>query len=279
MGAKISSTHWEAFGRIWEWLIHQRPDFKGATCRYMDDLLIMCRPEDKKTEKSLASVLDLCEEIGLPLSHEKTVHPTTKLTFLGIVIDSVSQTLAVPQEKRDAVEVELKQLISKRNTKVRNIMSITGKLGYMCNAIPAGLPFLRRMFDAIRGHDKHLWIKIPETAKQDARVWIDFLEHFNGVTRFPPRVLPTKPDINIFTDSSLKGYGIVCGDQWVMEPYPKFDPERSMTWWELFPILVALHVLSQQVENKIVRFNTENTGMFHILHSLTSDVPDIMAIL
>ena len=242
----------------------------------MDDLLIMCRPQDQNPMASVQAVIDLCDQIGLPLAEDKTVLPTTRITFLGLVIDLETLTISVPDDKRIDIVQMLHKLMSGRNTKVRKLMSITGKLRFMCKAIPAGRPFLRRMFDAMKGQAKHTWIKIPQEVKQDAHTWLQFLEHFNGTTQFPPLVLPVPPDIDIFTDASLRGYGIVCGNQWVMQAFPGFEQEPSMTWRELYPILVALSVFQDRIQNKVVRFNTDNSGVFHILHSLSSPVQELM---
>ena len=276
MGAKISAAHWEAFGRVWVWLIHQRPDFKGATCRYMDDLLIMCPPSDNDPMASVRAVCELSQEIGLPLAQEKTVLPTTEIVFLGLTIDSNSLTIKVPEDKRQAVKNELEKLLERRNVKVRKILSITGKLNFLCKAIPAGRPFMRGMFDSVKGLAKHTWAKVTERAKEDALMWLNFLESFNGTTKFSPMVLPCPPDADVFTDASLRGYGIVFGQHWVMQKFPDFETEPSMTWRELYPILVALSIFEEDLQNKRVRFNTDNSGVFHILQSLTSPVDEIM---
>ena len=276
MGAKISASHWEAFGRLWEWLINQRPDFRGATCRYMDDLLIVCHPQDPNPSGSVQSVIQLSNEIGLPLAEEKTVFPTTEITFLGLIIDSVTQAIKIPGDKQSAICEMLHKLLNVRNTKVRKLLSLAGKLNFICKAIPAGRPFMRRLFDSVKGHAKHEWVKVTCEMKQDFEMWLTFLRDFNGHTKFPPLVLPQTPDIDLFTDASLQGYGIVCGRQWVMQPFPKFEKEPSMTWRELYPILVALHVFRDKLCYKRVCFNTDNTGVFHILHTRTSPVPELM---
>ena len=237
----------------------------------------MTPPRDKFPYKSLEAVENLCKDIGLPLAKEKIVPPTTKITFLGIDIDSATQTVLVPKENVENIKKELTVILKKRNTKVRKILSLAGSLGFMTRAIPAGRPFLRCMFDAVKGKEKHMWTRVIEGIKVDIQTWLGVLVHYNGYSKFPPLILDKPPEIEIFTDASLAGYGIVCEKQWVMEKFPKFDePEPSMTWKELYPILVAVHVFEKKLANKKVCFCTDNTGVFHILHTLSSDKPDIM---
>ena len=229
MGAKISASHWEAFGRVWDWLVNQHPAFSGQTCRYMDDMLCVFDPHSDPTP-SVEAVFETCAEIGLPLAEEKTVLPTTHITFLGLSIDSETQTIGVPLDKISRAQVELEKLIRAKKTKVRQILSIAGLLNFICKAIPAGRPFLRRLFDSVKGRAKHMWVPVPEEVKLDARTWLSFLEKYNGCTVFPPLVEVRSTDLNLFTDASLRGYGIVCGTKWVMEAFPPFeDPQPSMT--------------------------------------------------
>jgi hypothetical protein len=42
---------------------------------------------------------DLCHCLGVPIAPEKMEGPTKSLVFLGLQIDSVTQTVAIPYEK------------------------------------------------------------------------------------------------------------------------------------------------------------------------------------
>ena len=155
MGAKISASHWEAFGRAWDWLVNQHPNFDGNTCRCMDDMLCIFGPHSNPTP-SVSAVFEVCTEIGLPLAAEKTVLPTTNITFLGLNIDSNKQTIGVPLDKVNRAQIALEKLISARKIKVRQIMSLAGLLNFICKVIPAGRPFLRCLFDSVKGKGKHM---------------------------------------------------------------------------------------------------------------------------
>ena len=62
-----------------------------------------------------------------------------------------------------------------------------------------------------------------------------------------------------------------------MESFQQFsEPQPSMTWQELYPILVAVSTFQEDLANKKVRFNTDNSEVFHILRSLSSDKPQLM---
>ena len=185
MGAKISAAHWEAFGHIWEWIVQNDPRFDGHTCRYMDDMLCLFEP-GKDPKASVTALEQTCADIGLPLAPDKTVAPTTSITFLGLTIDSQKQTIGIPQEKIAKAKSQLLLLTSKRTMKVRQIQSIAGLLNFNCKAIPPGRPFLRRLFDSVAGKPKHCWANISRDMKEDAHAWLNFLESLNETTPFPP---------------------------------------------------------------------------------------------
>ena len=248
--------------------------------RYMDDILAMFAPSDPDPLASIKVLNELCEDIGLPLAEDKYVPPTTLLTFLGIAIDTRHQTLVVPEDKLVKARVKIDGLLSRRKAKVRQILSITGLLAFICRAIPSGHPFLQRLFDVVRGKPKHIWVQDEKDTKQDLRTWLRFLDTFNGTTLFPPVAQSRASEIEIYTDASLEGYGIVCGTSWIMQPFPKFlEPQPSMTWREFYPILVAVHAFESVLANKKVVFITDNMGVFHIIRSLTTPHTDILDLL
>ena len=41
----------------------------------------------------------VCDRLGVPISQDKTEGPSTKLTFLGLGIDTDTQTIYVPADK------------------------------------------------------------------------------------------------------------------------------------------------------------------------------------
>ena len=50
---------------------------------------------------SLCKALARCESLGVPVAPTKTEGPATKMVFLGILMDTVSMTLSLPQAKLD----------------------------------------------------------------------------------------------------------------------------------------------------------------------------------
>ena len=53
---------------------------------------------------------DICSEIGVPLNQDKTIEPTTKLTFLGLEIDTVNMLVQTPVSKVQELKLLLQHL-------------------------------------------------------------------------------------------------------------------------------------------------------------------------
>ena len=47
------------------------------------------------------TMVSLFSELGIPLANDKTIGPPQTVTYLGIEIDSASQTIRLPKEKYD----------------------------------------------------------------------------------------------------------------------------------------------------------------------------------
>ena len=53
----------------------------------------------EKCHTHLPNFLRLCDYLGVPIAHEKTVEPRSTIEFAGITIDSISQEARLPPDK------------------------------------------------------------------------------------------------------------------------------------------------------------------------------------
>ena len=113
-GASISCSHFQRFSDAIAHIVKYLT--KRDNVNYLDDyffaalLRIACN-------KQIKTFLKVCEEIRFPVSLEKTFWGTTKLIFLGLLIDSISQTIGVPVEKIQKAEKLISDILSKTISK------------------------------------------------------------------------------------------------------------------------------------------------------------------
>ena len=78
---------------------------------YLDDYIILGTPDAMESTKGLETVRTVARELGVPLAEDKCEGPATKLTFLGIEIDSISGVLHLPKEKLDRLNGTLAEWV------------------------------------------------------------------------------------------------------------------------------------------------------------------------
>ena len=73
---------------------------KGIRCIvFLDDLLIMAQSREE-LEKQLPEILLLLQLLGFRINWDKSrLSPTQQIEYLGLLIDSLSLTLSLPEEK------------------------------------------------------------------------------------------------------------------------------------------------------------------------------------
>lgn len=120
--------------RIWDWYaaaLHYFFERAGVdvVIHYIDDFLFVVQSRDH-AQASLTKALALCADLGIPMAAKKTEGPTTRLTFLGIELDSDLMRARLPDDKL----AELKRLTevwrSKSGATVKELQSLAGVLNF-----------------------------------------------------------------------------------------------------------------------------------------------------
>lgn len=115
------------------------------TIVYLDDFLIISEYKHICAE-ALKTLMQLLLKLGFMIHWGKVVDPTTRITFLGIELDSVSMTLRLPQEKRLLLKQELQSsLLHKHFTKCQ-LQSLAGRLSWAASLVKGGRVFPCRIF-------------------------------------------------------------------------------------------------------------------------------------
>ena len=71
-----------------------------AALHYLDDYIFFGTPDTSECAEALKLALQLCEQLGVPVSKLKAEGPATILAFLVIVLDTVAMELRLPEERQ-----------------------------------------------------------------------------------------------------------------------------------------------------------------------------------
>ncbi len=80
----------------------------------VDDFITFGLPASQACSNNLRAIKAVAHRLGVPLAVEKEEVPTSRLTFLGIHIDTVEGVLSLPLEKLERARRELRSWVGKR---------------------------------------------------------------------------------------------------------------------------------------------------------------------
>ena len=268
MGCSSSCAIFEAFSTSLECLALYK--FKASAVLHILDDFLFVASSLEKCHTDLANFLRLCDYLRVPMAHEKTVEPRTISEFPVITIDSIPQEARLPPDKLQKCRTLLHQFYRRRTVTLRELQSLIGLLKFACSVVVPGRVFLRRLIDLTIGITKaHHHIRLTRTARADIKLWLTFLDNFNGRAFFSSDRCETSATLQHYTDAAgSKGYGAVFGSHWFYG-----------TCLELFPIILAVHIWGRLMTNQCVVFFTDNAALVDVLNKQSSKHIIIMTIL
>ena len=250
----------------------------ASVIKYLDDFLFIS-PSFDQTLSYLSDFQSMCLQLGVPLAPNKTVLPTTNISFLGIQIDAVSRQLSIPQSKIDKYLAHLDQILKSKLTSKKDLQSLTGKLNFCSYILPAGRAFLRRTYDLTTIFPDDYPITItPETSK-DLSIWRQFLLDFNSRYYKIDRPLWSPSYIHLYSDASKKGFGAVFKRDYLVGKFPPSWQNFSIQFLELYPIFLLVSIFFPALANQEIVFNCDNLPIVSIINKASSKDPLIMLLI
>jgi hypothetical protein len=247
---------------------------------YIDDML--CIGKDKsECQLCYDTLLSLLHSLGLLINWGKCVGPSEILVYLGIEIDCVNRTLALPSAKlEDMRSLVLKWCKRKSVTKLE-LQQFLGKLNWAARVLRGGRTFMRRLIDLLpRAKENHHHIRITSAAKEDIDWWRYGLLQFHGHCSF--KIDLPLPSFMFACDACLEGGGAHFMSDWLYASWVCDFPELSdshINVLELFTVFLALVRWGQYLEGSHVVIRSDNTVTISALNIATSRGPELMPII
>ena len=211
MGCSLSCSLFEKFSSFLQWAVVRETGLNTID-HYLDDFFFAGSSSSSDCQLLMDGFISLAKIIGVPLAENKTTGPTTVLRYLGFEIDTLLMMIRI-QEKIDKLRSMLQPIILKKKVKVKHLESLTGLMAFCSKALPSSRAFIRRFYDilaSIKVKKPYYKVKINNEMKCDAQLWLQFLEHFNGVVYFPEKEWVSNETLQLFTDSTGCEY-LRCG--------------------------------------------------------------------
>ena len=281
-GLRSAPFLFDQFSSALEWIIQKKLHIPKVI-HILDDFFIAAAPPRTHCATALCNVLHLFTELDIPIAPGKTFPPSTSLEFMGILLDSSTMEARLPQDKLARTKQALHQWSLKKSTTLRELQSLIGTLQFACRVIAPGRPFLQRTIHLTRGTQLPHWhIKLNAGFRKDIKMWVDFLEHWNGVSIFLDSKVSNPHDLQLFTDASGSlGYGGFLDGLWFQGHWlPEHTLNKkqgiSIEWQELFPIYLACVLWGPTWLGKRILMWCDNQSVVAIINSKHSKSPRIM---
>jgi hypothetical protein len=275
MGCSISCSLFEKFATFVHWVVASKSVLETLD-HYLDDFFFAGESFTQNCAKLMETFVEVCKELGVPLAEDKTIGPTTQIRFLGMEIDTFLMVVRIPQDKLERLKLMLLSIISKKRIALKELVSVTRIMAFCSTAISSSRAFIRRFYDliaSVKNGNPYYSVCLNREVKEDAMVWLEFLEKINGECYIPERYWITNEALELFTDSTgnaLLGCGAYLSGHWVQYRWPSSwentEILTDITFLELVPIVLSLIIWGPEFKNKKILLHIDNQALVSIIN-------------
>ena len=245
------------------------------TIVYLDDFLIISKNKHICAE-ALVVLIQLLRKLGFMIHWGKVADPTMHITFLGIVLDSVSMTLSLLEEKVLLLKQELQSSFRKNRFTKPQLQSLAGRLSWAASVVKGGRVFLRWIFNTIcvLRHNAHR-VHISSEMRKDLLWWSNFMDTFNGRSTLFDRC----PIECVFTDACNEGAGVFFGQDWFYFNWSQDWPQAALfhiNEKEIIAVALAAYRWALFWRNKHIIIYSDNSVTVSALNKGTCRNDEIM---
>ena len=253
----LSSAPW-VFTEIMKQLKVWTSRWHRMLFQYLDDWLNMFRSKSQ-ARAGTEQLLVQCKKLGLLVNEAKSeLVPTQQIVFLGERLDFVQMRAFPTTDRKESVTSLIDQALRMGQLPFAKAESLLGLLSATYPTVAMGRLWLRplqaeviRLIRLGRDTAKHETIAVRGKLDNALRWW-------NSQERWSPG-MPFKqpaPETTVYTDASLSGWGVVHQDSSWSGTWTR---SAHINWLELRTVLIALQLLGQRLQNKVVKVMIDNT--------------------
>ena len=296
-GASVSCKNFTYFSdslqHITEYLLRK----KFVVTNYLDDFLFVANSQSE-CNHMVSTFLQMCENIGCPVSFEKTEWATQSIIFLGILLNGRNKTLSIPIEKKTKALNLLNWVTDRRKVTIKTIQRLTGILNFLNKAIVPGRAFTKRMYTKLKLRDRNgnllkqfHHVSLGKEFLRDCEVWKGFLRApnptnlcrpFTDIDKFTYAVT-----LNFYSDASLNpkyGLGAVFDNRFVIARWNEnfiINEKPSIEFLELYALCIGLCTWGndERLKNTKLIIFCDNDSVRHMVNNFASNCGQCMKLI
>ena len=230
-GISSAAANCQSFAQILIWILENKKlptNLRQRILVHIDDFVMAAR---SKEQVAMMERLfdDLCTELGVMVSNDKTVHATQIAVLYGFRFNLIDKTVGIPENKLEKLKVFIKSTIKIGVITGRAMDTLCGKIMHWSQLFKPAKALCYNMISysyrkvRIRlGYKTECFI-LPPCIVQDLKFWLQYTHLIKSVPM--TRVL-NLPMIQIYgaSDACEYGGGFCIREKW---GYYKFSDQHS----------------------------------------------------
>ena len=258
---------------------------------YLDDFILITNKE--RGLREYETVLSTFKKLGVELAIEKLLTPCSSLEFLGIIIDTVTMTLNLPEDKLTYYRSIINRWIIKPSGSFKELQSLIGTLVYSARIIQHGNTFYHHLIKQVRaatdgkrkGNLSRKHIKLNSESINELQWWNYFLIKWNGRNIIPPGIdqFPLTKRHSLMTDACGTGMGAWFKDhQYVLHAWSPEELKEaaraktiSMPYLELLSILHSVNIWQKELSSSAIELQSDCKPVVEAINKGYSKEPSL----
>jgi hypothetical protein len=256
-----------------------------VTVIYLDDILLIGYTLTECL-RNIQETVRLLESLGLTINYKKSeLSPTTRIKYLGFILNSETMTISLPDEKKCRVHATAMQMLNIGICTARKLAEFIGLLVSCTPGVRYGMIHTKMLerdkFIALsKSHgDYGSLLTISNSSKSDIHWWI------KNIHKSVSPISNDSYSVELSSDASLTGWGAVSSGTAIHGTWSDFESNMSINYLELVAAYYGIRCFCRDLRNTQVLIHIDNTTAlnyinrqgsirFSHLHEVTKNIWD-----
>lgn len=211
-GGRSSPPIWDRVAAALRWILQHNYGISNTV--HVDDYLMVHGSDLQAAMAAYNKALQVCAELGVPISLEKSQGPTTRIVHVGLVWDTAAQTVSVTDARRAELKQQLEVAINKKSMTAADILSLHGKLTFVSRVLQPARCFLYSLrheligkaLDAKRRGKPKQYFRLSAKVREELAAWQRALQVWAGEWLLD-RLDWSQGCLAVYSDACRKGQG------------------------------------------------------------------------
>ena len=151
----------QIFQRLSDAVCYVMHPYRFCVISYIDDYIGLGMPD--VVHASYDCLFQLMKDLCLSISIKKLVAPSTKVVYLGVLINTEADTVSIPPDKLCQITDTMRQLLTRASCTKHQLQSTLGMSSYIHKCVKPAHAFLNKMLALLgSSHDNQKIILISD---------------------------------------------------------------------------------------------------------------------